>query len=168
MRNSERWGFIETSGRFTIEPRFTLAHSFSEGLAAAAEDLKANHVGFVNSTGSFKLGKLFNGADLRFSEGLCTVSKKGKFGFIDQQGILKIPYQYHFADHFYSGKAVVGITIRGKERYGFINRDGDIVIEPKFTLVDRFNEGLPQVHVGNEYGYIDLSGEFVWESRSSN
>ena len=64
--------------------------------------------------------------------------------------------------------AVVGITVRGKEKYGFINHDGDVVIEPRFTVADRFNEGLAQVHVGNEYGYINLSGEFVWESRSSS
>ncbi|MEG4518472.1 MULTISPECIES: WG repeat-containing protein [unclassified Microcoleus] len=45
---SKRWGYINQAGQWAIAPQFSVAGSFSEGLAAVKRDGKS---GFINQTG---------------------------------------------------------------------------------------------------------------------
>ena len=147
-----------------IPDRFSLASNFSEGLAAVAERQELGEmIGFIDATGTYLIPPQFRGADVRFSEGLAAVwQEDGGFGYVDRSGQIVIPYQYYFAAHFSSGLAQVGMQRKAQTWYGFVNREGEVVIDPRFTSAAAFEGGLAWVSTGEESGYINLKGEFVW------
>ena len=49
-----KWGFIDKTGSFVINPQFDFAWSFSDGLAAVRiGDYETGKYGFIDKTGSF-------------------------------------------------------------------------------------------------------------------
>ncbi|QEI44074.1 Serine/threonine-protein kinase C [Dolichospermum sp. UHCC 0315A] len=90
-----------------------------------------------------------------FSEGLASVIKGAKWGFINTIGELAIPYQFDNAFRFSEELAIVQIG----EKYGYINTNGQIVIPCEFNQIYWFSEGLAAVQIGEKYGYINTNGE---------
>jgi hypothetical protein len=45
--------------------------------------------------------------------------------------------------------------IKENGKWGFIHKTGKVAIEPQFDLVGIFSEGLAQVRIGANCGYID-------------
>src|SRR5438309_669023 len=78
-----KYGYIDKTGRVVIEPQFTNAGEFSEGLAyVEINDL----YGFIDTTGSLVIPPQFDEVE-SFSEGRAAVSNSsGKWGFIDRDG----------------------------------------------------------------------------------
>lgn len=44
----------------------------------------------------------------------------------------------------------------------------EIVIPAKFDEVGSFADGLAWVRLGDEHGYIDKAGNFVWKAKTSH
>ena len=49
-------------------------------------------------------------------------------------------------------------------KWGYIDDEGKVVIKPRFDKVFDFFDGLALVWAGEEYGYLDKTGSFVWKS----
>ena len=92
-----------------------------------------------------------------FSEGLASVRKGAKWGFINTIGKLVIPCQFDDAWLFSEGLAKVQI----EEKLGFINTIGKLVIPCQFDNADNFSEELAMVQIGEKYGYINTNGQMV-------
>jgi hypothetical protein len=162
---------MNIAGEIVIKPMFLYAYSFYEGKAAVApvaENRKRkrdNHLyGFIDRRGEMVIPPKFQGTSVRFSEGLCAVSKND-FGYIDVAGELVIPYQFYLGEHFSEDMACVQFEEHGK--YGFINKAGTVVIGPRFDDADGFENGLAAVYLGKDfdkrlYGYINKNGDYVW------
>jgi len=126
-----RWGFINREGSFVIPPQYSYCHPFFEGLAAVRLKEKEEFI-FIDRQNNVVIEKPFEGADLRFSEGLCAVwRRKGGFGFIDRTGRLVITYTFYFAGHFAEGLVVVWES--KSAGYGFVDRSGVKGIPARFT-----------------------------------
>ncbi|MGC8764990.1 MAG: WG repeat-containing protein [Brevinematia bacterium] len=80
----------------------------------------------------------------------------GFYGYIDGKEI-RIEPDYHYAEEFSEGRAVVGYN--GK--YGYVNEKGALVIPMMFDLAYRFSEGIAKVKKGDKYGYIDMDGKVI-------
>lgn len=113
--------------------------------------------------------------------------KDNLWGYIDENGIVKIEPKYAEVYDFSEGLAVAGILTNDEYfsennieapdthiAYGYINKRGDFVIEPKYYKAMNFSDGLAAVvekkgHENNgvffdSYGYfsfIDYSGNVV-------
>jgi hypothetical protein len=186
VKVGEKWGFIDASGKFGIEPRFEMERrvinksrtelrptfgDFHEGLAAVAVSGKW---GYMNETGATAIEPRFEAAG-PFSEDLAAVRLGDKFGYINGQGVLVIPAEYEEVREFSDGMAAV----RAGGHWGYIDKSGKVVIAPRFTektesrtyagikvdvvLYDfsDFHEGLAAVKVGEKWGYIDKEGKTV-------
>jgi hypothetical protein len=94
-----------------------------------------------------------------FSEGLASVRKNGKYGFIDKTGAMVIEPQYGYAGPFSEGLS----HIRIYDKHGYIDKTGAIVIEPQFDYAYDFSEGRAIVGMDHKEGYIDKNGQFVIE-----
>lgn len=92
-----------------------------------------------------------------FSEGLASVRKDGKYGYIDKSGKTVIPFIYVDAMRFYAGLAIVAKD--GK--YGYIDRSGKTVIPFLYDYADYYSLGLARVKKAGKWGYIDKSGKTV-------
>jgi hypothetical protein len=51
--------------------------------------------------------------------------------------------------------------ISQKSQTGYIDRTGKIIIKPQYDLGCNFAEGLARVQVGNQWGYINKTGQYV-------
>jgi tRNA A-37 threonylcarbamoyl transferase component Bud32 len=92
-----------------------------------------------------------------FSEGLASVRKGAKWGFINTIGKLVIPCQFDDAWLFSEGLAKVQI----EEKLGFINTIGKLVIPCQFDDAFVFFEGLAKVKIEEKLGFINTIGKLV-------
>jgi hypothetical protein len=159
-----KWGYINLQGEFEIAPQYVSARPFRGGLAAVAPHHDVAFC-FIDPRGRVAIAGEFNGADLGFSENLCAVWNEF-YGFIDRTGRIVIPYRFRYADHFSEGLAVVRDT--ESDLYGYVDDTGRTSVAQSFTHASAFNGDLAAVIVGDKYesyhyGYIDRTGEYVWE-----
>lgn len=100
-----------------------------------------------------------------FQNGLLAVKKGARWGFIDETGEFVIRAQFAEVENFgANGLAAVKKT----SDWGYIDQNGEYVIEEHFKEAFSFSEsGLAYVRTSiNECGFIDESGEFVYEIES--
>lgn len=95
------------------------------------------------------------------SEGLRGFKKNGKFGFIDDQGRLRIANRYEDIMPYREGLAA--IKILGK--WGFINKEDNIVVQPAFDEVQSFEHGFAKVKQSGKYGMLDREGKKIIDYR---
>lgn len=93
-------------------------------------------------------------------EGLRGIRRNGKYGFIDNEGRLRIANRYEDISYFKDGLAAVKIL--GK--WGFINAQDKIVINPSYDWVSEFSSGIAIARRG-KYGLLNQQGEIVLENR---
>ena len=116
------------------------------------------------------------------------VEKSGKWGFIDENGKLRIECRFEFVELFSESIALVGMKekvayvdksgklITGFEYdsgfsfkngfavvekdglYGVINRQGAQILSPVYEDVGEYSEGLIYADKGDGYGYFDTDG----------
>jgi hypothetical protein len=97
------------------------------------------------------------------TEGLRGIKKNGKFGFIDDQGRLRIANRYEDILPFQEGLAAIKI----RNKWGFINRDEKIVIQPVYEQVKPFENGYSFVKQNGLVGIIDKEGKLIVPTRFS-
>ncbi|HWE35696.1 MAG TPA: WG repeat-containing protein [Isosphaeraceae bacterium] len=149
-----RWGYIDTTGRFIVAPRFDSAWDFSEGLACVGMEKK---VGFIDRAGRVVIRPRFEGAQ-EFSEGLAAVQQGGRWSFIDTKGQVVIPGRFNDVERFVGGLARVheggtfeivhdaGAYWKGGA-WSYINRQGKVVHR---CCQDRAGPGLDGPGYGRE------------------
>lgn len=73
-----------------------------------------------------------------FSTGMAPVKMNGKWGLINSDGELAIPYNFDFInDGFYDGVAwVTSLAEDGSQKQGLINKKGEYLLEPQFDGID--------------------------------
>jgi hypothetical protein len=149
---------FDKKGRVIGKFKFFPFGSYAEGLITV--QVAKNAFGFLNKTGNLVIKPRFERAD-NFSEGLCPVRINEKWGYIDKTGRIVIEPKYGWARKFSEGLGRV--TIDGKQ--GFIDKTGNMIIKPEDQDVYDFADGLAVVwERGNERGYIDKTGKFVWKT----
>ena len=116
------YGYVDSTGKFVIEPQFVMAGEFSEGLAAVAVD---GQWGFIDTKGNFFIEPQFHFARA-FQEGLAAVYDKSlkKWGYINRSGDPVIPPKFYNAFGFENG--VAEVSIKGEEE----SRKIKIVVTP--------------------------------------
>ena len=118
----------EQTGKYAINPQYSSADNFSEGLAAVRiGDDKTGKWGFIDKTGKLVISPQFDSVH-NFSEELTPVrigdDETGKWGFIDKSGKLVISPQFDAIYHsgFSEGLASVRIGDDKTGKWGFISR----------------------------------------------
>jgi len=142
------YGYMDTSGRFAIEPRFCChACDFSEGLAAveSAWEPEGPGWGFIDKTGGFVIKPQFDWA-FPFHEGIARVSQKNKYGFIGATGQFLIEPQYDTAGDFQDGIAFVS---KDGKQYA-IDREGTVVFSHEYEHPLNFSDGLAVIRAAIE------------------
>lgn len=89
----------------------------------------------------------------------------GKWGFVDKNGKVIIPYLLDYAHSFSEGLALVR---NDNWKYGFIDKTGKVVIPYLWDNAESFSDGLALVRDNNGmYGFIDKTNKIIipcqWE-----
>lgn len=136
-----KYGFIDTTGKMIIKPKFEkipiflnpLKVGFSEGLACVKYKGKW---GAIDKKGKFIIKPTFDEILTPFQEGLAAVKINNKIGFINNEGKVIIPCEYD--------------TLK---------------LESPNVINVGFKNGLCLVTKGNLWGYINKKGALVWQSK---
>ncbi len=108
----------------------------------------------------------------QFTEGLLPIRQKGKWGYIDTTGKLKLPALYESANNFHNGWAVVGKI--GKTEFEnsmvYINKMGKEMpgIKADYLNASDFSEGFAfyKKGYGEPVRYINKAGKEIFKSES--
>ncbi len=91
------------------------------------------------------------------TETLYPLKIRGKYGYINAQGILIIDAVYDKAERFSDG---LGLVKEG-DKTGFVNALGEIVFYCEYDSVRSFSDGLAAIRVNGQWGFIDTTGSVV-------
>jgi hypothetical protein len=136
-----KWGLIDETGRFLVEPRYEYAFSYQEGR------------GWANVGGR---GYAVHGWTSFQIEG-------GKWALLDLDGREILPPTFTRPHRFSNGRAWVKL-----EQWGLIDKQGLWLIAPRFDQVswgNRFTDGVEPVAMGERWGLIDVAGNWILEPR---
>ena len=172
VKKDGKFGYINTSGEEVAPCIYDEIQEFSEGFAKVRMDRK---FGFINTHGELVIPCVFDSNlppdyksnidysqhmwDLPseyyagFSEGLAIAAKGGKFGYINTEGEVVIPFVFDKASSFHSSRALVS---RGGTQ-GFIDETGKMVFECNGVEAGDFSNGLAFIReVTKDYGEFGM------------
>lgn len=152
-RSGGKWGFIDVTGKWVIDPQFEAAGNFADGLAAV---LVGGRVGYIDPKGRFVINPQYDFGD-EFYEGLALIGSGGNFGFTDTKGRVVIGLEFLAGGHFSDGLA----PVKTGDGWGFIDRTGKMVVSPQFDSAYVFQNGLGLVAVSGKEAYVTTAGTFV-------
>lgn len=93
-----------------------------------------------------------------FTEGLARVRVNEKWGFINKEGKEVIAPQFHYADAFSNGLAIVR---NEHDQHGAIDVFGNLVIDYRFSNLTNFEKGYAKFGDLKTWGLIDTAGNIV-------
>lgn len=92
-----------------------------------------------------------------FSDGLYVVKKDDRYGFVDNQGRLRISNRYQKVRSFSEGLAPVYL----QRKWGFIDKKEQLRIQPHYRSVSPFENGIAVVADQKGFGLVDKDGHEV-------
>lgn len=149
----ERYGYIDYSGNWLIEPTFETAFGFSEGLAAV--ELTEGNWGFVNHYGRLVFGGEYDWVH-DFQDGYAIVQENGLYGLVDETGSFVIDLQFNSMG---GGDGIY--PVRMEDLYGLMDTSGTLVQTYRYDDMGFFQEELALVEVDGTWGYVDNLGALV-------
>lgn len=93
------------------------------------------------------------------SDKLFPIVDNGLWGYINQDGEIKIEPIFLQASKFSEGLAAV----RLKGIYGYINNQGEFELQPQFDYALSFKRGIAKVYIESKPYYIDKKGNKLFE-----
>ncbi len=153
VREDGKFGFIDKTGAYVIQPKFDKADSFSNGLAAAMEN---DFWGFINTKGEWAIKPEYDRVKM-FNSGYALVLKDDQWRYIDTNGKkLETPSSEKYYD-FEEGVAL----FRSGDKIGLLGTNGKLILEPTYDAIKKFRNGHAKVSKGELWGMIDTSGKVV-------
>ena len=161
INEKDKWGIIDKTGRWIIQPTFENTEQFSEGLAAVE---KNNKYGFIDKSGKWVIQPQFDYAE-KFSEGLSKIIQNTKCGFIDKTGKWVIQPQFDGLGNFhtYFNLGLCKARLEKTSPWGFIDKTGKWVIQPQFDRIYTHFEtaNVAVVEINGKQGVIDKTGKWL-------
>ena len=190
MRNYNKWGYINSEGKWIIPPTYEMALDFSDGVALVKDTYQGGEVwDVIDEKGQKIIQSEYYGygvflklydyrvtilPSMQFSEGLVPVTieildqnYKGPAvsGFLNKSGELELYGYYEKVFNFSDGLACA--IKNGK--YGFLNKNGEWAIKPAYAMAGSFSNGLAPAldEKTRKWGYVNKQGAWVIEPQFS-
>lgn len=155
--SGDRYGFIDTDGKYIGAPEFLWVGQFSGDRSGDLAPVQAStgRAGFISRSGKIAIEPSFEETSVfGFIGGPAPARSNGKWGYIDHAGQWVIDPQFDSAWNFSDGLAPVAIS--GK--WGYIDSRGKFAINPQFDAVLYFDSGYGLARTGQSWMLIDRKG----------
>ncbi|MCK5857003.1 MAG: WG repeat-containing protein [Bacteroidales bacterium] len=159
VKRSERWGYLDVTGKLKIPLKYDKATPFDKGFAVVMKDEKYFIINTKGDETPIILEKVIKIQHL--SDGLAPYyTKDKKWGFVGTDGKATIPAQYKAVGYFKNG---IAWARNKKGKFGFIDKKGTWVLEPIYDTAKDFDKlsGMARVKLKGKWGYVNLKGEFL-------
>jgi hypothetical protein len=163
VKTDKSYQFIDLEGKIKINPQFSYAGLFHDGLALVKTSGENEKYGYISEDGKYVVNPSYIYAT-NFSEGMAwVVSENGAPVAIDKQGKTVITLKdANHVHNFFEGLAAFSISDTSGEKWGFVDNSGKVVINNQFSSVGRFSEDRCAVrNKDGKYGFIDKQGKIV-------
>lgn len=166
VKKGDLWGCIDTDGKLVIPYKYNYVVStfeddraivFTGEMNRGNQPVKGEYA-YIDLNGNVIFSRTESFSD--FSDGLSRINIKGKYGFIDTEGKIKIKPTWDDAYPFSDGYA----WVKSGKKVCIIDTNGKIVKQGNFNWkpVGKFYDGLKKVKNANyEYGYVNEKFELV-------
>lgn len=163
VSTGDEYQYIDKDGKIVINPQFSEATIFREGLALVRTSSDDPKWGFIGEDGKYVIPALYKEATI-FSEGLAwVVTKNGAPTAINKKGEIVITLQNaEDVKIFKDGLAAFRVTDSAGYKWGFVDKTGAIKINAQFAYAGSFAEDLCAVrNTDGKVGYINKEGVIV-------
>lgn len=163
VSNGKEYQYIDKEGKIVINPQFSVATVFRDGLALVETSGDERKWGYIDENGKFVIMANYLGATV-FSEGIAwVVSENSAPKAIDKKGKVLITLEdAESVNVFKEGLASYSVVSDDGVRWGFIDKKGTVKINPQFNYVKNFSDGLCAVaNKDGKWGYINKDGKMV-------
>ena len=153
-----KYGYVDSSGRIVVPPRFDKAGLFSADSPACVK--VGEKWGYIDAQGNMIVEPVFEWARDFSAKGLAPVKVGGKWGYINTKGEMVVKPSFDDADPF-SDNGLAPVKIGDKK--GYIDEKGEMVIKASFDATWGFHNGLAAVYLADKdtWGYIDEKGTMI-------
>ncbi|MFC1730062.1 WG repeat-containing protein [candidate division KSB1 bacterium] len=164
----KEWGYANLKGELIIDAQFRKCFDFSEDGFAPVFDFKKKQYYFINLQGEtlkteiekFRLKEIFGFETRGFTNGLAIVRQEDKWGALNTDGKLAIPFKYDKLSEFIDSYAIAKID----ESFYILDKQGNEtrIENPDIIDIKTFSEQLaPYKSASGKLGFIDFSGKIV-------
>ena len=163
VKSGEIYQFIDQEGKIVINPQFSEASLFRNGLALVRSSGENPKWGYIGEDGKFVINAVYENATV-FSEDLAwVVSKNSEPVAIDSKGQVKITLKDAETVRVFKGGMSAYCVLDEKGlKWGFIDKEGNVKVNPQFEECRNFSEGKCAVqNKEGKWGYIDKDGKII-------
>lgn len=165
---NNKWGFIDNTGKYVIDPNFGNVESFIKERAIISENGK---YGFIDKKGNILLKPQFDFIEPFWSD-ISVVENNNKYGYIDINGNIIIKPKFQEAYGFVNDIAIV----KTNNKCGMIYKDGSYIFPAQFDGLTCFEDGLAMVGTPCAdqtvdylcyWYYMDMNGDVFWKPENN-
>ncbi len=149
-----QWGYVDSSGRFAIKPKYLTAKPFREGVAWVKDEKSWQ---LIDAHGK-RIERLEFDDVEPHRDGRARVYKDNKVGLVNTEGVVVLKPTYVTIRDFHEGFAVVE---GDNGMFGAINQRGALVVGLLFTALSDFKDGLAAYYVSQKRGQRDPQWGFI-------
>ncbi len=164
VKSGSEFQYIDAKGKIIINPQFSEATVFRDGLALVKTSGKDPKYGYIKEDGKFEVKADFIRATV-FSDGMAwVVTENSAPTAIDIKGERKFTLtNAEEVRNFSNGLAAFSeVNNENDEKWGFVNKKGEVVVNAQFSNVGEFQEGKCAVRNNDgKWGYIDKDGKII-------
>ena len=163
-KRTGRWGYCDKEGRTCCQYKYDSTYLFSNGMGRVSLNGKYGYLG-QNARETippqYAFARDFNCGLAPVAYMLCSMEDKLRWGYIDKENNLVVPYVFDDADVFEScGLARVKVG----DKYGIIDTIGNLVLPAEYDSVQI--EGISNNNPGlikkdEKYGIVNDKGEII-------
>jgi hypothetical protein len=151
FRDGDKWGYAVTKDSLAIDPQYTYAARFDNGLAAVQ---KRRKWGFIDSSGTVIVPIDYK--EVRpFHNGRSIVIKDSLFGMVDDKGNTVVPCQFERLKYLNGDQ----YAVRGKTGWGLVSKDGDLLTPWFFEYLGKSHKGYIPASANGKWGFLDSLGK---------
>ncbi|MBI5540524.1 MAG: WG repeat-containing protein [Bacteroidia bacterium] len=164
------WGYADINGKTIIEPQYPFCNDFADNGIALVFFVKYEYGDFIRLNGEyikpepeeFSLNNIMGRAVQGYAEGFVAVKNNNKWGYLNSQGKIAIPFKYDEASYFNNGYAIV----KSGKSFLVLDTTGTetkINID-EIKLCRPFIEGRAPIFLKTDkFGFINTKGNIVIE-----
>ena len=171
VKMGKEFQYVDAEGKIVINPQFSEATIFRNGLALVQTSSDKPQWGFIGEDGKFAVIANYKSATV-FSEDMAwVVSENAAPGCINTKGELKFTLtNAEEVNTFSDGLAAFKeINETGEEKWGFVDKEGKVKINAQFSDVGSFVDSkCPVSNIDGKWGYIDKEGKLVINHQFDN
>lgn len=163
--DKKKWGFVDLSGNFQIEPIYDLVYEFTkDGMAIAANtDDDVYEIMLINKEGKTVAGPFYHNYYVpQFDKGYLIINTNDNKSVVFNESGEKVIESQNQIENYGSGMFCFSQGPATDRQYGYMDIKGDIVIPPNFSYCSSFVGDRACVTLKDgKYAIINKKGEIL-------